>query len=578
MSSKAKPTPAKSAGKALAASKGAIAAIAVFSLVINVLMLTGPMFMLQVYDRVLSSHSVPTLISLCIIALILYAFFGLFDMIRSWLSARVGSALDRRLAASSFDASAVLPLKAGDRAERMEPVRDLEQIRTFISGPGLTALFDLPWMPLYLGIVYLLHPMLGLLGTIGAVVLFSSTLLHEVLIKRPTAALSAEKRDDSAMIEAARRNAEVLSAMGMLATMRNRWLAKHHAALDANQKLGARSATFTSFTKTVRFLLQSGVLALGAWLAIKGELSPGAMIAASIILTRALAPVEQVIGQWRAFVAARLSMKQLSRILPRLESCAPDTELPAPSQSIRVEKLVVAAPGSNTPVLKGIDFALNAGDGVGIIGPSGAGKTSMVRALLGIWKAGRGEIRFDGALIEQYSTRTMGSAVGYLPQDVELFDGTVAENIARFTPDATSEDIIAAAKAAGCHDMILTLADGYDTRIGPAGQALSGGQRQRIGLARAVFGTPFLVILDEPNSNLDGDGELALNKAIGALREAGSIVVIIAHRHSALAAVNKVLALKDGMQAAFGPRDEVMEQLFAKPDGAKRGPLKVVKR
>ena len=271
-------------------------------------------------------------------------------------------------------------------------------------------------------------------------------------------------------------------------------------------------------------------------------------------------------------------MKQLANILPQLEVHDAATELPAPKSTISVEKTIITAPGTSTPVLKGITMDLHAGDGVGIIGPSGAGKTTMARALLGTWEAARGEIRFDGAKIEQYSSQALGKAVGYLPQDVELFDGTVSENIARFIEDATSEDVIAAAKTAGCHDMILGLSDGYDTRIGPSGQGLSGGQRQRIGLARAVFGTPFLVVLDEPNSNLDGEGEIALNKAICHLRKQGSIVVIIAHRHSALASVNKVLALKDGVQAAFGPRNQVLEQLFSKSGSKSSGDLKVVKR
>lgn len=576
MSNKAKRTPANSVAKAIGASKGAIAAIAVFSLVLNLLMLTGPMFMLQVYDRVLTSKSVPTLLALSAIAILLYAFFGLFDTIRSWLTARVGTSLDQRLAGAAFDASAEASLRAGAKGQTVQPVKDLEQLRAFIGGPGLTAFFDLPWMPLYLTIVFLLHPWLGYLGLGGALVLLGSTLLHEVLVKAPTARLNAEKRNDGAMIEAARRNAEVLSAMGMRASMRERWLEKHLSALAANQKLGGRSALFSSFTKTTRFLLQSAVLGLGAFLAIRGELSPGSMIAASIILTRALAPVEQVIGQWRNFVSARLAMKQLRGMLPKLERQSRETQLPVPGASVSVEGLVVSAPGAKSPAVKGACFDLEAGDGLGIIGPSGAGKTTLIRALLGIWSPLRGEVRLDGALIGHYSDAAIGQALGYLPQDVELFEGTVAENIARFAADATSEEIIEAARMAGCHDMIQGLADGYDTEIGASGQALSGGQRQRIGLARALFRKPFLVVLDEPNSNLDHDGEVALNRAIVELREAGSVVVIIAHRHSAIAAVNKVLALKDGAQAAFGPRDEVMERLFKKPATRGQGPLKVV--
>ena len=564
-------------GCALRTSTKVIFMVGVLSLVLNILMLTGPMFMLQVYDRVLTSHSVPTLIALGVIALVLYAFFGLFNMFRSWMTARIGTALDHQLAAKAFEASAQVPLKNTGKARDIEPVRDLEQVRSFISGPGLTALFDLPFMPLYLIIVYMLHPMLGLLGTIGATLLFTATLMQEWLIKGPMGELNSQKGQDRTMIMAARRNAEVLSAMGMLATMRQHWLNRHQANLVANQKLNSRAAAFSSFTKTARLILQSGILALGAYLAIKGELSPGAMIASSIILSRALAPVDQIIGQWRNFVTARLAIKQLDRTLDALQENELETQLPAPEKKLELDGLVVMAPGSNAPALKGIQLSLQAGDGIGVIGSSGAGKTTLARALLGIWSPAQGEIRLDGALLHQYSSTTLGSAIGYLPQDVELFDGTIAENIARFNKNATSEQIVEAAKTAGCHEMILGFDKGYDTLIGQSGQSLSGGQRQHIGLARAVFGNPFLIVLDEPNSNLDAKGEQALNKAILSLRQQGSIVMIIAHRHSALVSVNKLLALKEGHQAAFGPRDEVMKQLFANP-GVSTGSLKVVKK
>ena len=562
---------------ALGASTGAIVSVGLLSVALNMLMLTGPMFMLQVYDRVLTSHSVPTLIALGTIAMALYAFFGLFNMFRSWMTARIGVSLDRHLAAPAFDASVQIPLKTRGKMQKIEPVRDLEQIRSFISGPGLTALFDLPFMPFYLIIVYLLHPLLGLLGTIGAAILITSTLMHEWLVKGPTAELNSRRQNDRALIAAARNNAEVLSAMGMLTTLRQRWLSRHNKTLDANQKLSSRSAAFSSFTKMARFMLQSGALGLGAYLAIKGELSPGAMIASSIILSRALAPIEQVIGQWRNFVSARLAMKQLEKVLPGLKQVETETKLPAPAQKLDLKGLIVAAPGASEPALKGINLSLQAGDAIGVIGSSGAGKTTLARALLGIWPSTRGEIRLDGALVDQYTQEVLGNAIGYLPQDVELFDGTIAENIARFHPEAGSEDIVEAAKMAGCHDIILGFAKGYDTIIGQSGQCLSGGQRQHIGLARAVFGKPILIVLDEPNSNLDNAGEIALNKAILSLRKNGSIVMIIAHRHSALASVNKVLALKDGQQAAFGPRNEVMEQLFSKP-GVASGELKVVKK
>lgn len=567
-----------SVSKAISASKGAIIAIAAFSLVLNILMLTGPMFMLQVYDRVLTSHSVPTLLALGGITLLLYGFYGFFDMIRSWLTSRVGAAFDRRLSESAFNANALAPLRARHSREHVNPVGDVEQVRSFISGQGLSALFDLPWVPLYLAIIYLLHPLLGLLGLFGALILLCSTLCHEWITSRTTRSLVEQRAADSTLVEAARRNTEVLSAMGMLKQLRARWMVRHNKALQSQQRLIDLSAFFSSFTKSARFLLQSGALALGAFLAIKGELSPGSMIAASIILARALAPVEQVVGQWRQFASARLSFKKLRTLLPLLETQDATTELPAPKNEVLIKNLVVVAPGGTEPVLKNINYVLSAGDALGIIGPSGAGKTTMVRALLGTWPASRGEVRLDGALLEHFKQETLGAAVGYLPQDVELFDGTIAENIARFNPSATSEEIVAAAKMAGCHDMILGFAGGYDTEIGSAGRALSGGQRQRIGLARALYGNPFLVVLDEPNSNLDQEGEAALHHAIKQLRERGSIAVIVAHRPSALSSVNKVLALQDGVQTAFGIRDDVLAKLFSNRKADQNPALKVVKQ
>ncbi|PTW62651.1 PrtD family type I secretion system ABC transporter [Breoghania corrubedonensis] len=545
---------------ALSACRGAFFGVGAVSLVINLLMLTGPMFMLQVYDRVLASRSVPTLIVLAGLAGALYVFFGLLEDLRGRSLLRIGQRLDTQLSGASFAAAVNLPVALGRRGARLDPVRDLELVRQFLTGAGPAALFDLPWMPLYLAIVFLLHPYLGFLALGGATFIIALLVLNEATSRKPTQELAGLNGQKVTTLTSVRRNGEVVSAMGMLETLTNRWNAGNQRFLSRQQRASDRALMFASITKAFRFLLQSAVLGLGAWLVIRQEMSSGGMIAASIITSRALAPVEQAVAHWRGFVGARQARRRLDEV-PRAETHTPETELPAPHRDLKVEALMVAAPGETTALIQGASFRLAAGDGLGVIGPSGSGKTSLLRALVGVWPTSRGAVRLDGSELNQWTRTALGASIGYLPQDVELFEGTIAENIARFEPEPASEAVLEAARLAGVHDLVAGMDKGYDTQIGEAGARLSAGQRQRIGLARALYRSPFLIALDEPNSNLDAEGDAALTQAIKAMREKGSIVIVVAHRPSALAAVDTVLLMKDGRQAAFGPKQEVLDQL-----------------
>ena len=551
--------------EALARCKTAFLIIGLISLVINALMLTGPLFMLQIYDRVLTSGSVPTLVVLSGLVGGLYIFFGLLEGLRSRSFARIASWIDARLSANSLAANAVLSLRFGQQVRDRDAVRDLDSVRQFLSSPGPSAMFDLPWMPVYLGIIFLFHLYLGWLALAGALVIMMLIGLNEVLARKPTQQLSACTARRASMVSTTRRNAEVLTAMGMLEAFTQRWEVENADYLRLQGVAADRSTYFSTTIKAFRFLLQSAVLGLGAWLALRQEISPGVMIAASIITSRALAPVEQAVAHWRGFVAARLGVKTLSDTLRVHGPIKPKTTLPVPTQSLNVEQLAIAAPGERTVLVQGVSFQLKAGDGLGIIGPSGSGKTCLVRALVGVWPTVRGDVRLDGAELDQWDRTSLGRSIGYLPQDVELFDGTVAENIARFSPDFSSEAVITAAHLANLHHLLTALPQGYDTVIGEGGSRLSAGLCQRIGLARALYGAPFLIVLDEPNSNLDSDGDLALREAIRAMRARGSIVVVVAHRPSAIDPVDRLLYLRDGRQGACGNKAEVLGQVIRPP-------------
>jgi ATP-binding cassette subfamily C protein len=545
---------------ALRRTRTAFMTVAALSAVTNVLMLTGPLFMMQVYDRVLASRSVPTLVALSGLAISLYVFLGVLELIRSRILTRIGQRIEEQLGGPTFDAVMVLPLRMSKKEAISQPVRDLEQVRQFMSGPGPVAICDMPWLPLYLAILFLFHPYLGWIAVAGALILIALTLTSEAVLRDPIRKIAQLAGARSEFLEAGRRNAEALHAMGMRGAYSARWHEANSRYVEEQRQTSDATSGFSTASKIFRLALQSAVLALGAWLAIKQLASPGAMIASSILTSRALAPIEQAIGQWRGFVNARQARSRLYLLLEQFRNDGSRMPLPKPEHFLAVSGLTVIAPGTQTPIVRDVSFNLKAGEGVGIIGPSGSGKSTLARALVGIWPPARGTIRLDGAEIDQWDSEALGPSIGYLPQGVELFDGTIAENISRFDVSAKAERIIEAAKLAGAHELILSMPDGYDTRIGASGTILSAGQRQRVGLARALYGKPFLIVLDEPNASLDAEGETALTSAIMGIRESGSIVVVIAHRPNALAAVDHVLVLAQGTMMTFGPRDEVLRK------------------
>lgn len=545
---------------AFAQTRRAFVTVAALSAVTNLLMLTGPLFMMQVYDRVLASRSIPTLVALSLLAIGLYIFLGILELIRSRILIRIGQRIEEQLGGPIFDAVMVLPLQMSRKEAISQPVRDLEQVRQFMSGPGPVAICDLPWLPLYLGILFLFHSYLGWLAVAGALILITLTLISETVLREPSHRIAQMAGARSEFLEAGRRNAEALYAMGMRGAYSARWHEANAVYVEEQRQISDATGSFSTASKIFRLALQSAVLALGAWLAIRQLASPGAMIASSILTSRALAPIEQAIGQWRGFVNARQARSRLQQLLEKFRTNNIRMSLPRPERSLSVSGLAVAAPGTQVPIIRDASFDLKAGEGVGIIGPSGSGKSTLARALVGVWSPVRGTIRLDSAEIDQWDPEVLGSSIGYLPQGVELFDGTIAENISRFDNAAKAEAIIDAAQLAGVHELVLSMPDGYDTRIGAGGAILSAGQRQRIGLARALYGRPFLIVLDEPNASLDAEGEAALMNAIMGIRESGSVVIIIAHRPNALAAVDHVLVLAQGTMVSFGPRDEVLRK------------------
>lgn len=535
--------------------------VAVFSGVVNVLALAGSFYMLQVYDRVLPSQSVATLIGLSILMFGLYVINGGLEYIRARIMSRVGTRIDRSLTPRVFAAVQLLPLKSRGGGDGMQPLRDLDSVRNFMSGMGLTALFDLPWIPIYLAFVYILHPSLAMVAVAGAIALVVLTIATEYRSSKPLKDAGQAGGQRMALAETARRNAESIHAMGMSKHIGARYQALNDEYLGYQLKAADAAGGIGNVTKVIRMLLQSAVLGLGAFLVIHHELSPGAIIAASITVSRSLAPIESAISHWKSFVSARISAKRLGDLLTAAgEGDDNVVELPAPQQTLSVEQLVIAPPGAREPILKGVTFALERGDALGIIGPSGSGKSTLARALVGVWQplTPAAAVRLDGASLDQWLPERLGRHIGYMPQEVELFDGSVADNIARLDPNAPSEAVVAAAMAAGSHDLIVRLPEGYQTRMGENGKSLSGGERQRVALARALYGNPFLVVLDEPNANLDAAGDTALTSAIISVRRRGGIAIVIAHRPSALAAVNKVLVMANGQARAFGPKDEVL--------------------
>ena len=560
----------------LSSLRKAFLGVGVTSCVINILALTGSFFMLQVYDRVIPGRSLPTLLGLGIIAATLFIFQGLLELIRSMLLVRVGTAVDERFGERVYRSLVLLPSRMQMPGDGLQSVRDLDTVRGFLAGQGPTALFDIPWIPFYLGLCFLFHFWIGVTALAGALMLIGLTALTEVRSREPAREAARLAAERITLAEATRRNSEAVLAMGFGNFIGARWADLNHRYLANHVAASTVTGGLATTSKILRMMLQSGVLAVGAFLVIRQEATGGIMIASSILVSRALAPVELAIGQWKGFVAARQSWARLMKLMTLMTSEQREVTLPAPRESLIVENLQVAAPGGRSAILKGISFKVSAGEAVGIIGPSGSGKSTLARATTGLWLPLSGAVRLDQALLAQWDPHELGRHLGYLPQDVSLFDGSIAENIARFDPDARSEAVIAAARAAGVYDMIVQFPDGFDTKVGEHGSVLSGGQRQRVALARALYGDPFLVVLDEPNSNLDADGEAALTSAIAGIRARGGIAVVIAHRPSALAAVDKVLVMGAGQMQAFGPKEEVLSKTTARPAKPAAPPVRLL--
>jgi ATP-binding cassette subfamily C protein len=560
---------------ALESCRGAFIAIGLFSGMSNILMLTGAIFMLEVYDRVLPSRSLPTLVVLLFLAGGLYAAQGVLDLIRGRILVRIGNSLDEALSPRVYDAVVRLPIKAGNRGDGIQPMRDLDSVRSFLSGLGPVALFDLPWMPIYIVVCFLFHPYIGLAAFGGAVILVILTMMTETYTRRPATQASEHARVRSALAETSRRNAEALHAMGMAGRLATRWSEANRNYVASQQQASDVGGGLGSISKVLRMMLQSGVLAVGAYLVINQQATAGIIIAGSILSGRALAPVDLAIANWKGFIAARQGWQRLTRLLILIPPQASPMPLQPPTRSLTVESASVAPPGQQKIVVHDLTIALESGNGLGVIGPTGSGKSSVARMLVGVWQTARGSVRLDGAALDQWSSEVLGRHIGYLPQDVELFAGTVADNIARFEDKADPDAIIAAAQAAGVHDLIINLPNGYETQIGEQGSALSAGQAQRIALARALYRDPFLVVLDEPNSNLDSEGDEALTGAITGVRERGGIVVVVAHRPSAISAVDLLLVMNKGRVQQFGPKEDVISKVLPRPSLIPR-PLKVV--
>ena len=531
--------------------------IAGFSLVINILMLTSSLYMMQVFDRVLASGSLGTLLFLTLAAAGALGLMSLLDFVRSRILSGLGEWINRRLGPVTLERS--LESVLAGRNDRSDALRDLETLRGFFGG-GVTFLFDAPWVPVYIAVIYLLHPVLGHTAVAAAIILFILALANNSLTAKPLAAANNSGRRAMRTADAALRNAEAVEAMNLMPGIIRRWEQDQSAMLENQASVARTGAMLLDTTKFIRQMVQISILGLGAWLVVKHELTGGAMIAGSIILSRALQPVEQAISGWKQVSNTRAAKKRLKEFFNRPQRRPSGLSLPAPTGRLIVDNLVFRHPNSAKPILKGISFDARPGEAVAVIGPSAAGKSTLARMLVGLHPPTAGTVRLDGAEIFTWRRDEIGGYLGYLPQDVELFAGTVADNIARLRqPDASA--VVAAAQLADCHDMILRLPSGYDTEIGDGGAMLSGGQRQRIGLARALYGNPKLVILDEPNASLDIEGDDALNQAIAAMKEKGTTVIVIGHRPSTLSQVERILLLRDGRVGMFGPRAEVIEAL-----------------
>ena len=555
--------------RGLRASVKRLGGVAVFSGVVNLLTLSGSIYMLQVYDRVLPSRNVGTLVGLSVLVLVAFGVQAYMDALRSRMLARIAALFDVSLQEPIHLALATLPLKGMRPIITQQPLRDLDQIRAFLSGMGPTAFLDMPWMPIFLIALFIFHPAIGAVATLGGGAIIAMTVFTERQSREPSRLAMERSAQRQVLADATRLNADVIRALGMTKRFTMRWSLVNERFLQENVRAMDVQANLGSVAKMLRYTLQSAILGVGAYLVVNEQASGGIMIASSIMMGRALAPIEVALGTWKQMVGARQAIARLREIL---KSVAPPPEnllrLPRPRRELNVEDLSVSAPGTDRVIVSKVSFSLSAGAGMALVGPSASGKSTLAKALVGLWPAGDGVIRLDGAALEHWPHDDLGRSLGYLPQNVELFDGTVAENIARFDEAATSEAIIDAAQTAGAHEMILRLPRGYATRIGESGSSLSGGQRQRIGLARAVYGDPFLVVLDEPNANLDAVGETELSAAIRTLRTRDCIVVVVSHRPNVLAVLDTVMIVVEGRVRAFGPRDQVLGAVARAPAAA----------
>ncbi|MDP5305876.1 type I secretion system permease/ATPase [Paracoccus spongiarum] len=548
--------------EARAAGFSLFVAVGLFSAVVNLLMLTGPLFMLQVYDRVLGSQSSETLAALFVLVVFLFLLMGVVDLARNRITQRLAARFQDRMEGRVFTAALREGAISGDEsAAAASGMRDLDAVQRFIGSPVLLAMFDMPWAPIFLAAVFIFHPFLGVVATAGGTILVVATIANRWLTRRPLQQSAISATQAQRMADLYRDEGEVIGALGMRSATFSRW---HRARADAQDSAvrGADvAAGFTVFSRSFRLFLQSAMLAAGAWLVLRQELTPGAMIASSIMMGRALAPVEQLVGGWAMVQAAQDGWDRLARLLSRQPPEKPRTPLPRPEARIDVRQLSVAPPGQGIATLRGVSFSVGPGQALGVIGPSGAGKTTLARALIGAWPVGAGSIRLGGATLDQFDPDVLGALIGYLPQQVTLFDGSIADNIARLAPDPDPDRVVRAAKAAAAHQMILDLPQGYDTRISQTAGRLSGGQIQRIGLARALYPDPALLVLDEPNSNLDNQGSEALNAAIRRVKAQGGAVVIMAHRPAAINECELLLVMEQGVRRAFGPRDQVLKEM-----------------
>lgn len=545
---------------ALKVCKGAFISVGVFSLFVNALMLVPTFYMLQVYGRVLTSNNVTTLVMLTIIMSILVITSGTLEWVRSRIMVRVSTKLDVLLSRHVYKASFKRALESGGMDASAQPMNDLTSLRQFLTGNGVFAFFDAPWLPIYIAVMFMFHPYYGWVAIASAIVLLILAYANEKVTGKALG--EANKENIAATLNTTKnlRNAEVIESMGMLDTLIARWSQRQRKVLLLQSNASDKGGVVSTLSKTFRSWVQSLILGLGAYLAIQHEINAGLVIAGSVLLGRALAPIDLIIGSWKGFISARTQYNRLNDILDKMHAEPQRMPLPAPKGNIQVENLIIGAPGSKTPILKGIGFGVPAGAVVGIIGPSASGKSTLARALMGVWAPQHGSVRLDGADLHQWDKELLGPHIGYLPQDIELFEGSISENIARFAT-IDPEKVVQAAQIAGVHEMILLLPEGYDTVIGSDGVNLSGGQRQRIGLARALYGIPKVILLDEPNSNLDEVGERALAHAIQYLKQAGSTVFVITHRTSILSQLDRLLVMQNGAITMYGPRDQVMEEL-----------------